>query len=219
MLFIDRTGDEFLVNSFDGRRRACGIYLPRAAARNIRRRLIAADRPRRTMKIKSFEFNLRELAGSMGDFGTLFPFAIGYIAVNRPRPGRIPVMMGAANIATGWCTACRCRSSPMKVLAATAIAMRWAPETVYASAFATGVIWLIISLTGAMKWLARVTPLCVCGHPDGTRRHARAAGLSARKNLVAARGHFHHHHYLLRENRYAPAAVVLMALGAAIVVV
>jgi sulfate permease, SulP family len=33
------------------------------------------------MKIRSFEFNLWELAGSMGDFGTLFPLAIGYIAV------------------------------------------------------------------------------------------------------------------------------------------
>ena len=28
----------------------------------------------------AFEFNLRELAGAMGDFGTLFPLAIGYIA-------------------------------------------------------------------------------------------------------------------------------------------
>lgn len=28
------------------------------------------------MKIRSFEFNLRELAGSMGDFGTLFPLVV-----------------------------------------------------------------------------------------------------------------------------------------------
>ncbi len=33
------------------------------------------------MKIGSFEFNLRELAGSLGDFGTLLPLAIGYITV------------------------------------------------------------------------------------------------------------------------------------------
>ena len=32
------------------------------------------------MKIGSFEFNLRELAGSMGDFGTLFPLAGGFLA-------------------------------------------------------------------------------------------------------------------------------------------
>ena len=33
------------------------------------------------MRIESFEFNRRELAGSMGDFGTLFPLAAGYIVV------------------------------------------------------------------------------------------------------------------------------------------
>jgi hypothetical protein len=39
-------------------------------------------RPRTNDEDQVLEFNLRELAGSMGDFGTLFPFAIGYIAVN-----------------------------------------------------------------------------------------------------------------------------------------
>ena len=29
------------------------------------------------IRVGSFEFSLRELAGSMGDFGTLFPLAIG----------------------------------------------------------------------------------------------------------------------------------------------
>jgi len=33
------------------------------------------SRPKFQMRIKDFEFNLRELAGSMGDFGTLFPLA------------------------------------------------------------------------------------------------------------------------------------------------
>ncbi len=33
------------------------------------------------MKLRAFEFNLRELAGSLGDFGTLLPLAIGYITV------------------------------------------------------------------------------------------------------------------------------------------
>jgi hypothetical protein len=35
------------------------------------------------IRIKSFEFSRRELAGSMGDLGILFPFAIGY---DRVRP-------------------------------------------------------------------------------------------------------------------------------------
>ncbi len=33
-------------------------------------------------RYRDFEFNLRELAGSMGDFGTLFPLAIGYFVIS-----------------------------------------------------------------------------------------------------------------------------------------
>ena len=38
------------------------------------------------MRFKSFKFSLRGLAGSMGDFGTLFPLAIGYIIINGLNP-------------------------------------------------------------------------------------------------------------------------------------
>ena len=51
------------------------------------------------MKICSFEFNLRELAGSMGDFGTLLLLAVGYIAVGGLNPVGFLVMMGLTNIA------------------------------------------------------------------------------------------------------------------------
>ena len=54
------------------------------------------------MKIGAFELNLRELAGSMGDFGTPFPLAIGYIAVCGLNPAGLLVMMGLANIVTAF---------------------------------------------------------------------------------------------------------------------
>jgi hypothetical protein len=38
------------------------------------------------MRFNSFQFNLRELAGSMSDFGRLFPIAIGYIVINGLNP-------------------------------------------------------------------------------------------------------------------------------------
>ncbi|UCD72449.1 MAG: putative sulfate/molybdate transporter, partial [Syntrophobacterales bacterium] len=53
------------------------------------------------MKVGEFEFNLRELAGSMGDFGTLFPLAIGYMAICGLNPAGLLIMMGLANIVTG----------------------------------------------------------------------------------------------------------------------
>jgi len=54
-----------------------------------------------TTHYPAFAFNLRELAGSMGDFGTLFPLAIGYIAVNGMNPAGLFIMLGLTNIALG----------------------------------------------------------------------------------------------------------------------
>ena len=113
------------------------------------------------MKIGSFEFNLRELSGSFGDFGTLFPLAIGYIVVCGLDPAGFLVMMGLANIVTGLIYRLPMPIEPMKVLAVVAIAQRWPPSMVYASGFVMGVVWLIFGLTGIMGWIARVTPRSV----------------------------------------------------------
>ena len=74
------------------------------------------------MKIGSFEFNLRELSGSMGDMGTLLPLAVGYFAVCGLDPAGLLVMMGLANIATGIVYKLPMPIEPMKVLAVMAIA-------------------------------------------------------------------------------------------------
>ncbi len=166
------------------------------------------------MKIKDFEFNMRELAGSMGDFGTLFPLAIGYIVVCGMDPAGLLVMMGLANIATGITYRLPMPIEPMKVLAVVAIAQRWNPSLVYASGFAMGITWLFLAGTGWVKWLARMTPksvvrgiqvaLGVMLAVEGIKMISPAWGLGLFAVAIVL---------LLRENRYAPAAVVLMALG------
>ncbi len=113
------------------------------------------------MKIRSFEFSLRELAGSTGDFGTLFPLAIGYIAVCDMNPAGFLVMMGLANIVTGLAYRLPMPIEPMKVLAVVAISQAWSPSLVSASALGTGIIWLLLALTGVMSWIARITPKSV----------------------------------------------------------
>ena len=122
------------------------------------------------MKINSFEFNLRELAGSMGDFGTLFPLAIGYIYVCGLNPSGLLVMMGLANIATGLIYRLPMPIEPMKVLAVVAIAQGWTPSMVYASGFGMGVIWIIFAVTGLVSWMAKVTP------PSVVRASRRRSG-------------------------------------------
>ena len=169
------------------------------------------------MKIKSFEFNLRELAGSMGDFGTLFPLAIGYIAVCGLDPAGFLVMMGLANISTGLIYRLPMPIEPMKVLAIVAITQHWTPSMIYASGFAMGVVWLIITLTGIISWISRITPYSVVRGIQITLGVLLA--VEAFKMIFAG--------WLLglisivvvlffRQNRHAPAAVVLMLLGLAI---
>ena len=92
------------------------------------------------MRIASFEFSLREFAGSMGDFGTLFPLVIGYVAVCGLDPTGLLVMLGLTNTVTGLVYRLPMPLQPMKVLAVMAIASRWSPTKIYTSALVMGLI-------------------------------------------------------------------------------
>jgi len=169
------------------------------------------------MRIKDFEFNLRELAGSMGDFGTLFPLAIGYLAINGLNPAGLLVMMGLANIVTGIIYHLPMPIEPMKVLAATAIAQRWQPSLLYATGFATGIIWLILSFTGLVKKIAAIIPRSVVRGIqvalgillviEGAKMVSTGWILGIISLIIV---------FILRTNRYAPAAIVLMIMGIAV---
>jgi len=102
----------------------------------------------------------------------------------------------------------------MKLLAVVAIAQQWSPSMVYASGFAMGVIWLLFAVTGIMGWVARITPNSV------------VRGIQAALGVLLAVEAFKMIStwwvlgivcvlivLVLRQNRYAPAAIVLMALG------
>jgi hypothetical protein len=172
------------------------------------------------MKIKSFEFNLRELAGSMGDFGALFPLAIGYIAVCGLNPAGLLVMMGLANIATGLIYRLPMPIEPMKVLAVVAIAQHWAPSLVYASGFAMGLIWLLFAVTGIIDRIVQITPHSVIRGIQvalGVLLAFQAIKMVSTwwvMGIIAVLVVL-----VLRQNRYAPAAVVLMLLGVGIMLV
>ncbi|MFQ6122258.1 MAG: putative sulfate/molybdate transporter [Dehalococcoidales bacterium] len=169
------------------------------------------------MRIKDFEFNLRELAGSMGDFGTLFPLAIGYFVVNGLNPAGLLVMMGLANIVTGVIYRLPMPIEPMKVLAVVAIAQRWSPSLIYASGFGTGIIWLILAFTGLIQKIAAITPgsvvrgiqvaLGILLAIQGFKMVSTGWILGAISIIIVI---------ALRKSRYAPAAIVLIVLGIAI---
>jgi len=163
---------------------------------------------------------MRELSGSLGDLGTFIPLAVGYISICKVNPSGLLVMMGLANIVTGLVYRLPMPIQPMKVLAVMAIAQAWTPSLVYASAFAMGLVWIFFSLTNIMGFMARITPLSVVrGVQVALGVLLALQALPMLKSswvlatvsiaLVVA----------LRRSRYAPAAIVLMALGVGIMLV
>jgi len=170
------------------------------------------------MKIGSFKFNLRELAGSMGDFGTLFPLAIGYIVVCGLNPAGLLVMMGVVNIATGIIYKLPMPVEPKKAVAVYAIANHWPASMVYSCGFSLGLFWLILSVSGLMERFLRLVPGCVIrgiqvslGIMLGLFGFSMIKGitldgwgLGALSFLIII---------LLRENRFLPASLVLVTVG------
>ncbi|MHB8894381.1 MAG: putative sulfate/molybdate transporter [Candidatus Geothermincolia bacterium] len=166
------------------------------------------------MKIKSFEFSLRELAGSMGDFGTLFPLAIGYISICHMNPAGLLVAIGLANVATGLAYRLPIPIEPMKVIAIIAIAKAWSPSMIFAAAFGMGIVWLLLCGTNTITWIAKITPrsvvrgiqvaLGVLLTIEAFKLISKGWWLAIISVLVIL---------LLRQNRYAPAAIVLMVGG------
>lgn len=166
------------------------------------------------MRIKSFKFNISEFAGSMGDFGTLIPLAVGYIIVCGLDPAGLLIMIGIAKIVTGLFFKIPMSVEPMKVIAVVAIAQQWTPSMVYAAGFATGIIWIAFAATGVIKWVERVTPKSVVN------------GIQAALGIIFAIKAFELMTdawvigilsvvivLLLRNSRYAPATIVLILAG------
>jgi len=169
-------------------------------------------------KHKDFEFNLRELAGSMGDFGTLFPLVIGFIAINGLDPAGLFIMMGLTNIAIGLIYRLPMPLQPKKVVAVAAIAQKWPPSLIYASGLGLGITWFILVFTGLLRKIIAVTPLFVARGIQlalgvmlawqGLKMMQPAPLLGLLAVVIVL---------TLRKNRYAPAAIVLIVLGVGIV--
>ncbi len=176
------------------------------------------------MKAGAFRFDLRELAGSMGDLGTLIPLAVGYIVVCGLNPAGIFIMMGLANIVLGLVYQIPVPVQPMKVIAVAAIAQQWSPSMVYACGFAMGVIWLIFTATGIIDQAGKFVPHSVVrgiqvalGVLLAVKALKMVSGLGSTWWLLGI--FFAIIMLLLRRNRYAPSAIVLMILGVAVMVV
>ena len=106
-------------------------------------------------------YDRMEVAGAFGDLGTLVPFVVAYLAVLKMDPFGVLLAFGTAMIVCGLVYKTPIPVQPMK--AAGAIATTQAAQTiiitpamVYGASLATGLIWLLLGLTGTAHRVANL---------------------------------------------------------------
>jgi len=185
-------------------------------------------------------FDRQELAGSLGDLGTLLPLAIGLLLVNGLDATGLLLTTGLFYILAGLYFGVTVPAEPMKVIAAYAIASSIAPAEITAAALWMAVLLLALGLTGGMTLVRRIVPF------SAVRGVQLAAGvlllnqgiafMLGKTALQASRGSAEPFLAIgslgpvpgalllgllavviilfLLDNRRAPAALVVVALGA-----
>ena len=104
-------------------------------------------------------YNVRELAGAFGDLGTFIPFLVGYLTVSKMDPVGVLVAFGIFKIFVGLYFRTPVPIQPMKAIGTAAITHPGlvAPGAILASGLFTGAVWLLLGVTGAVTWIARIT--------------------------------------------------------------
>jgi MFS superfamily sulfate permease-like transporter len=111
------------------------------------------------MRLWGNDYNKMELAGAFGDLGTLIPFIVGYITLNKMDPLGILVAFGVFKIFVGLYFKTPVPIQPMKAIGGMAIAHAGSitPGMIWGSGIFTGLFWLLMGMTGAITWIEKVT--------------------------------------------------------------
>lgn len=108
-----------------------------------------------------YKFNRLELAGSLGDLGTLLPLGIGMVIINGLSPSGLFLSIGLFYILSGLYYGITSPVQPMKVIGAYAVAMALSSSQIAASGLLVAVFLLIIGATGAITLIGKYVPKSV----------------------------------------------------------
>ncbi|MEJ2727208.1 MAG: putative sulfate/molybdate transporter [Deltaproteobacteria bacterium] len=108
-----------------------------------------------------YRFNRLELAGSLGDLGTLLPLAIGMILLNGLKPTGLFLTVGIFYVLAGIYYGVTVPVQPMKVIGAYAIATGISASQITAAGYLMGLVLLLIGATGAITFIGRYIPKSV----------------------------------------------------------
>lgn len=163
-------------------------------------------------------FDRAEWAAAFADLGTFIPYVVAYVSVLGMDPVGILLAFGVALVCCGLVYRTPLPVQPMKAVGAVAVAQAAAISSgaVVAASLVTGVLWLLLGLSGAASRLARAIPrdavlgvmlgLGISFMLQGLRMMA-GDWLAAVAALVLA--------VVLRNSRLFPAMLVLLVGGLA----
>jgi hypothetical protein len=112
------------------------------------------------MRVGGNAYDLRELGGALGDLGTLVPFVVGYVTVAGLDPAGVLTGFGLSMVVSGLVFRTPLAIQPMKAIGTAVIGHpgQFGAPAVWAAGLFTGALWLAMGLTGAVTWVARITP-------------------------------------------------------------
>lgn len=108
-----------------------------------------------------YRWSAQELSGALGDLGTLLPLAMGAIAVAGLAPSGVLLGFGLFYVATALIYRLPVPVQPMKAMAAIAMTGAVTPAMLAAGGVLTGVVLLVLGLTGLITKFARIVPQSV----------------------------------------------------------
>jgi predicted benzoate:H+ symporter BenE len=177
-------------------------------------------KPALTAAVTANRFDRMEWAGAFGDLGTLIPFVVAYIGMVGMDPFGILFAFGVSLIVCGVYYRAPMPVQPMKAAGAVAATQAAqtaiiAPAAVLGASLATGIVWLVLGMTGTARRVAAWVPrFVVVGIVLGLGMAFMLEGIKMMATgwLVAAIGLVGT--LLLLTNRSVPAMFVLLLYGA-----
>ncbi len=115
----------------------------------------AASVPKPTPRVR---FDRQELAGAFGDIGTDLPLLIALVATCKLDASSVFTIFGALQVATGLLYGIPMPVQPLKAMAALMLSQGLSPGTLAGGGVTIGVVMLVLAVTGALGWLARIVP-------------------------------------------------------------
>jgi SulP family sulfate permease len=111
--------------------------------------------------MEKYRFNRMEIAGSLGDLGTLLPLIVGMVTVNNVSSTGIFYSIGLFYILSGCYFGVPVPIQPMKVIAAYAISTGMTASQISASTGLVCLILLFIGITDTISFIGRLVPKSV----------------------------------------------------------